>query len=507
MLPQETKLYAALTRLQRIYPSLSAEKQIKAQELICQARELHENEPVRFFEPNTAQQKYIDAVGKPGAYIVIFAAGNGVGKTAATCALISAIIWPGMASADIFGGEIFKKWPYPKDFRIISTPQELQEGGSIQREIKRWFPKDKYDANKNGKPYISQYLANGFTINLMSFDMAPEAFEGSTNGLVVFNEPAPQEIFNACAARMRRGGLLLFPMTPLMDAAWIMDKLVSKADGKEIQLVAGDIEDNCREHSKHGLLKHEDIDKMIRNYDPDEIEARKSGKFMHLSGTIYKTFDRAVHIAKEEIIPPDEGVAHYMVLDPAIGKPLAVLWSYVDHTKTIHIYDEYPSFEFQGAKDSNLTVKDYADEFKRREAGRRIQDRIMDRHFGNVRRTLGGQTLKQEFSMFGVDFTDSYSMDASVEVETGILKVKEYLRYDKDKPLDSLNGPKLIISPTCRNTISSFERWSRDPSKGKPNEDYKDFADCVRYLVMSNPEIEIRRAWNAPKPAYYGVGT
>src|SRR3990167_10028448 len=125
----------------------------------------------------------------------------------------------------------------------------------------------------------------------MSYDMAPEAFEGSTNGLVIFNEPPLKTIFNACAARMRKGGRVLFPGTPLMDAAWIMDDLVSRADGNYIGLVSGDIEDNCRDHSPSGLLRHEDIERMIRNYDPDELEARKSGKFMHLSGRIFKSFD------------------------------------------------------------------------------------------------------------------------------------------------------------------------------------------------------------------------
>ena len=478
----------------------------KATQLVSRVRELREDEAIRFFRPNSAQQKYIEAVGDPLGFIVIFSAGNGVGKTAASVAIIAALIWPELAPRDVFASWVYENWRHPRDFRIISTPQELTEGGSIQREIKRWFPKGQYSANKNGKPYLSQYAANDFTVNLMSYDMSPEAFEGATCGLVVFNEPPPRDIFNACAARMRKGGRLILPMTPLMDAAWIMDTLVARAtqDSKYIQLVGGDIEDNCKEHSG-GLLNHEDIDRMIRNYDPDELDARKSGKFMHLSGTILKTFDRSVHVAKELINPNRDGVSHYVICDPAIGKPCAFIWAFVDATKTIHIYDEYPNFKFQGSKDDNLTVKQYADIIKTKSEGRKISNFILDRHFGNARRTLGGQTLKEEFDNCGVVFEDSYSMAAEVEVETGILKIKEYLRYDKTKTIDSLNTPKLVISPNCTNTILAMERWSRDPKTLRPKDEYKDFADLVRYLVMADPEVEGRVNWSQPKLPAYGV--
>lgn len=472
-----------------------------------------EQEPLRFFQPNPAQRRYIEAVGDPEAFIVIFAAGNGVGKTAATAALIAALIWPELSPHGVFSSWVYSGWRYPRDFRVISTPQEIAEGGSIQREFRRWFPVGQYAAIKNGKPYVSQYLAKDFTVNLMSYDMAPEAFEGATNGLVVFNEPPPKPIFNACAARMRKGGRILFPGTPLMDAAWIMDELVSKADGKYIKLVGGDIEENCREHSPTGLLAHADIERMVRNYDPDELEARRSGKFMHLSGRIFKTFDRAVHVAKEEITPPNGADAsHAMIVDPAIGKPLAVVWRFVDRAGVLHYYDESPESDFEGAKDSNLTVRDYVQMFRALEEGRRIDTRILDRHFGNARRTLGGPTLKQEFAAVGeelgyeMDFQDSYALSPEVEVETGVLKVKDYLRYDKSKPLDALNRPRIIISPKCRNLIAAMERWSRDPKTSKPKQEYKDFCDLVRYDVMSEPGIEKARDWGQQTHAHYGVG-
>ena len=504
MLQTARSLDLALLNLRQRLTLLSPPQRLTALHLINQVRELHDNEPLRFFEPNPAQQRYIDAVGLPEGFIVLFSAGNGVGKTAATVAIMAAIIWPEMAPA-CFSSWIYQNWPYPKHFRIISTPQEISGGGSIQNEIAKWFPRGQYEALKNGKTYNSQYLAKDFTINLMSYDMAPEAFEGATCGLIAFNEPPPKNIFNACGARMRKGGRMLFPGTPLMDAAWIMDDLVSKAQHPYIQLVPGDIEQNCREHSVNGQLAHADIERMIKNYDPDEMEARIHGKFMHLAGRIYKTFDRSVHVTQEVKIP--EVCSFYQAVDPALGKPFSVVYGFAEPGGAVTIFDEWPSFEFEGAKDDGKTVKDYADLFRSIEAQHGIKSitRILDRHFGNKRQVLGKDaiTLRQEFNQNGIEFCDSYTMDE--EVETGIRKVKEYLAYDKTKSLSALNRPKVTIAAKCTNTIASFEKWGRNPDTRKPAEEFKDFSDSTRYLLMSNPHWEQPIVWGPRKQPHYGV--
>ena len=183
-----------------------------------------------------------------------------------------------------------------------------------------------------------------------------------------------------------------------------------------------------------------------------------------------------------------------------------MIWAALSETGILTIYEESPHIQFQGAKDSDMTVAMYAEAFKAQEGHYRPAVRILDRHFGNQRRTMGGLTLKQEFGEVGIDFEDSYSIaDASSEVETGILKVKDLLRYNKAIPLSNLNRPRLQVFKSCTNTIHALERWSRDPKTGKPKEEYKDFADCVRYLAMSGPEIQVDKPWEVT-PAHYRVG-
>lgn len=421
-------------------------------------------------------------------------------------AIVAAVLWPGMAPEPL-RLPLFQNWSYPKRARIYSTPAELEEIGSLQTAIARIFPKGRYSVSKGRYSYPSVIVSDsGWVLDLFSYERDAKEAAGPNIGLQAFNEPMPEPLYKEAVARARAGGIILVGMTSLLDNPWVVDGILGRADGKTIKVRYGDACENCIEHGKNGNLSHARIMQILDQYDPDEREARFTGKPLSLSGRIYKSFDRSVHVAAEEFEPPtNEPISIGMAIDPAIGKPLAIAWWYVDKAGVVHFYDELPEFSFEGAKDSNLTVKDYADSIRAREAGRTIAVRILDRHFGNVRRTLGGMTLRQEFGECGLDFADSYS--TTEEIETGILKVKEYLRYDKSKPIDALNRPKVRISPKCRNIIASFERWGRDPKSAKPMDEYKDFADVVRYALMSNPMVEEQSTWTPSSSAHYGVGT
>src|SRR3990167_2060381 len=470
-------------------------------------------EPLRFFKPNGAQERFLNAVADPKNNIVLFPAGNWTGKTCAAIVAAGVFAWPEMGEDKIFDKPIFKNWKstgYPKRIRIVSTPKELEDIGSIQTEIKRWFPAGRYTPNKKGKQYFSEFATDtGWIIDVMSYEQAPSEFEGTTVGVFLFNEPPPESIFNACMSRRKFGAISMLPMTPLMGSAWIYDRLVSKDGTNGIKVIYGETEEACIEHGNgNGVIPHEAIRHLELSCDPDEKEGRLKGRFMHLAGQIFKTFSRPVHTFKLDTDTTHflGGKETYQIVDPAIGKPLACIWAAVDATGVLQIYDEYPlGVEFHGSKDSNLTVVDYAALFRAKEEGRKIQTRILDRHFGNARRTLGGLTLKQEFGEVGIDFIDSYTLDDKTEVETGILKVKVLLRYNKEKPIDGLNRPRLMVAEHCTNTIHALERWRRDPKTGKPMEECKDFSDCVRYLAMCDPSIEPDRPWEQ-RAAHYGVG-
>lgn len=462
-------------------------------------------ERVRYVALNGGQQRWVDEITRPGAFVVFNGSGNGGGKTFGLVALFVAVMYPDLAPA---WAVPLHPWKYPKRARLVSTPKELEEVGAIQTTLKELMPKGRFEAAKKGKQYPSEFKTDtGWVLDLMSYEQADSEFAGPNIGLLGFNEPPKESIYRECLARLRKGGLCLGAMTSLNENPWVVDGILNKADGDSIRVVYSDVEENCRQHGTNGTLEHEQVEKILAQYDPDEREARKTGKPLAFSGAIFKTFHAKVHVVEKE---PESRDAIYHVVDPAIGKPIASLWAAVSEAGHVHIFDEDPHEQFEGMKDLNLDPRGYVERFRRTEQERqvKVQTRILDRHFGNSRRTLGGLTLRQEFSEAGMDFTNSYTMDPKVEVETGILKVKEFLKYDSSRPMDSLNRPRLTVHPRCRNTIKALSRWSRDPKTRKPKEEFKDFADCVRYLVMSNPEVEILPQWDDADTgqAHYGVG-
>lgn len=417
-------------------------------------------------------------------------------------------MWPSLA-AECFASPTFKDYKFPKRIWIVSNPSELGKTGAIQPAIDELWPKKKFTSEKDGHGYPSLFHTDTeWEVALKSTEQAVKEFRGASVGIIAINEPLPEDIYNECIARTRKGGYVIGAMTSLDDEPWIVDGILEKHDGKDYRIVYGNAEENCKDHTPGGTLSHEHIERILSKYPEDEQEARRTGKPLSLSGRIFKSFDRAIHVAKAEIRPPDD-CAVYQVIDPAGGKPFAIQWAFVDRGGNLTIFDEWPNTPFFGAKDPGLTLKDYAEMFKIKEAGLKVQTRILDRHYGNTHHKPGAMTIKEEFAELGLDFQDSYSVgEDKPEVQTGILKMGDYLSWNKDKPMDSVNHPRLTISPNCKNTIESMAKWTRDPKTLKPKDNhFKDFCDCGRYLVMANPEVEVQRSWSGGTKPYYGVNS
>ena len=446
--------------------------------------------------------------------IVVNAGGNGSGKTYGLIAILGGFVWPSLAPK-IFPAPIFQKFSYPKKIWIISNHGELGTTGAIQSSIEMLWPRNRYSASKDGKQYNSLYRSDtGWDIELKSTEQRITEFRGANVGVIAINEPIPEEIFRESLARLRRGGILIGAMTSLDEEPWVVDGILNKHDGRDYRIIYGSVEDNCRDHSPGGTLSHEQIEKILSKYPVDEQEARRTGKPLSLSGRVFKQFDRGAHVRSEEIIRPPAGTAIYQVIDPAAGKPFAIVYAFVDRGGSLVIFDEWPNFQFFGARDPGLNVEGYAKIFREKEAGFKVQKRIMDRHYGNSRHTPGALTLRQEFAALGFEFSNSYDIgDVDSEVKTGIIKVADFLTYNKSLPIDAANRPRLTISPNCTNTIESLEKWTWDikslsgsRTRAMDNH-YKDFCDCVRYLAMSNPEVEEVRNWESGSQPFFGVNT
>lgn len=453
-----------------------------------------ENERYKFFTPNAKSEEFISLLATSDEYPVIWSAANGVSKTTTVVNILANLAWPGKNKW--FDFERFKNWPFPKRIRYITDPELVKDSGPFRQEILKWFPKTGWTSEKAGKQYYSQYNANGWFIDVLTTDQEVRMFEGGTFGLIIMDEPPPQPIYSACIGRLRLGGMMAVVMTPLTSAAYFFDQVIPNIPK---QIVYADIEDACITHGIRGHLKHEDIERMIKNWPADEVEARARGQAMYLKGLIFKTFYPNVHVLKEDIDPPF-GAPVYQVVDPHSDKPFAVIWAFPDARGDIYIFNEWPNEDFYKMHNCQLTIQDYKRIFLEKEKGLTVHKRIIDRHFADTASAANKRTLRQELQAIGLNYWPSYK--AEEEVNTGIEKVRRHLAYNTKEPLSALNQPKLFISPRCTNTIKSLSRWSFDPETEKPQDDYKDFCDCVRYLVMDNPKIpepmpaqEFKKRW------------
>lgn len=453
---------------------------------------------VKWFTPNGKQEEFINKIGDGDVFIGIFSAANGVGKTALMVNVLANIILGEKTENPWFDKPLFDDFRFPHRGRIASTKKNVEEIGAIQTEIKNWFPEGSYSAKRMGKQYDSEYQMGNWVFDIMTYEQDVKQFESATLGVMIFDEPPPLPILYACIARMRKGGIIMIFMTPLDDGGQILEDMTGKDVveykgeklGKVI-VVYADIEDNCKDHGCRGQLEHTHIIQMTQFYSEEEKEARASGKPSHLVGRIYSGF-----IASDPLVVDDfeinDDYTIVQVIDPHDAIPFAMIWAAIDKTGQVWIFDESPEEDLEKIKSTNNTYLTYSRLIREKEGRIRADHRIIDPFFGNKRFGNSGLTPKQELEDLGFDFING---DTS-GIDLGHNRVREFIKYDRLKPISSLNHPKLHIMKRCRNTWRSMERYKRKiPKSGEQkdaavlDETYKHFCDCIRHLVMKYEDV------------------
>jgi len=454
-------------------------------------RRVSENR-IHWFTPTGTQEQFIQAVGNGEHFICVLSAANAVGKTALLTNILGGFIF-GQSDNPFLNQPLFKNFPYPHRARIVSTPKNLEEIGAIQTEIKKWWPKGKYQAKKNAKRYDSEYVAGDWIVDLMSFEQDVSEFESATCGVIVFDEPPPLNILYASIARMRQGGMILIFMTPLDTGGEILEDLTEKdaieIDGKvvgSVYVLYSEIEDSCITHGVRGFLEHSNIAQMLSFYDDDEKDARAKGKPTHLVGRIYSDFENKDPYVVDDFVIPDDW-ARACIVDPHDGIPFAISWAAIDKAGQVWIYNEFPFEDLEKLHSTNMTIPDYARVIREIEARNKMSLRLIDPYFANKRYSNTGLTVKQELADLGLIFEDG---DTS-GLDTGHKRVREFLRYIKTQPVRGTNHPTLHIFKSCRNHWRSMLRYKRKLCKSgevkdkiQIDETYKHFCDNIRHLIM-----------------------
>lgn len=451
-------------------------------------------EKFKYYEPNGKCEEFIEAVGSGDYFVVLFSAANGVGKTAAGANVIANIVFGN--KNQYFDGEIFKKWPYPNKGRIVTDPKNVE---GIADALHEWLPQGKYTTKKAGKAYESQWVGpDGWKWDVMTYEQDAKEFEGPTLGFIWFDEPPSKEIYKACVSRLRKGGIIFITATMLKGSGWMFDHIVEgKSDDAELQALAqgqrkyieAPVEAACKKHGVRGHLNHEDIQKMIAEYDEDEKQARVYGKFQHLVGLIFKTFSRLIHVVEPFTID-QRNFCVYEFLDPHPRNPDAALWIAVDRKLRKFIVDELWIKCLNGAEELATNIKAHAAPF-------RIVQRMVDPS-AFIEDQHTGRSLASRLSDFDLDY-----LEASKTRTASDKRIQEALHYVQLPTGEFIQEPQIFIFNTCKRTIFEFEhyRWDEWSGKTGENRDAKEKpVDRDDHMIENLGRCLIQEPGFVPKP-------
>lgn len=404
-----------------------------------------------------------------------------------------------------------------------SVPQK------IEPTLKRLIPKMCKPYFKPGPTgvcirVVLKYNTNGkkcdSVIHIRSYDQRPDTFEGVDFEWIHWDEPPPEEIFKAAErGKVSTNAPSWFTMTPLKEP-YIYDQFSLKAGiDPEIWKIRGEIWENCRnwchkckidisENDEERILRNcpkcgralgfipkLGITEYLKNLDSDEKEAREKGIWKHLSGLVYKELDRDIHIYNDFNIPKNwmfiEGV------DPHDARPVHWVFGAVS-PEEIEIFGRQRNRIY--FFDSLLISGDLTEIVRQVKAKRAFHGYkeprkvILDAKFG-VKTQIEHKSWESELISHGIKYIE-LSHSNPGDVGLGHKIVKEYLKMHysislgKEKPgmlfaKDGCGGDKGVIQ-------SMFNyQWKAKSAKDIPEEKFKDFADCVRYVAMEEPWYQV----------------
>ena len=492
---------------------------------------------IGFLQMNRAQEPFIRVKNIRGRTprTRLFESGNQVGKTTI-----------GVAE-DIAHALGFRPWLLraDPDFKIpIQVPNSgivgCEVAGQtlamrIEPEFMNLIPKGMIaDIGRYSDGSIKNLtLDNRSTINFRSYVQGAETWEGVISHWVHFDEPPPKEILTAATrGLMSTNGTAIYTMTPLKEA-YIYDLLSLHAfnnggDDQEIAVFRGSTWDNCQDWCKPcdcyipendperlepgqvrpvnncpkcgavmGFLPRAGIQNFLKNItDPDEREAREEGKWKHLSGLVYKELDREKHIYDDFEIPKDW--MRVESVDPADSKPTRWLFGAVSPEDISVNGKKANRIYWCGYLLASGTINGIAKQVKVKRAELGYKEPamvVLDAKFGAKTINSGDETTSWEEKLDDAGIKHIILSHSSPgDVSLGHKMVKEYLKPH----YSALRGgefPGMLFSREgCKGNkgpIQCMFNYQWDTKKEeKPEEQYKDFPDCVRYIALEQPQYK-----------------
>lgn len=512
---------------------------------------LQESVPTLFCGLNTCQRRIISNSYTPQSsgtipHVSFNTPANGVGKT--HLMVMDMVGW-------MKGSEFLNRDAWPKvaleyydslkilrnrgllTTRLVCDSVDMMANGSVYMLIKELIPDAVFGNMDNQKCYKQITIPHPSipnvvnVIDVKTFNQEVRKHSGANCLRIWVNEPMPQEIWGETVARTRskkgqvRGTVAVFA-TVLNQAPYVSDLLENprcvhttgacweNCAGEEVtDEMAMEVLKHCNVQLEknpdgpgyitYGVLSKESIEDIIASWaaSPEELEARKFGKFMHLEGRVFKTLNSDVHLKKAsycENIPKNLPV--FQVVDPHGRHPDFSAWFLLTPNERLIAIAEYPSFQthgvfFEQIKGIRPTIEQTCDSWRHIEAELGISGQIAAR-IGDPNRFLDphasdNNTLLYHYGLHGFHF----DVDVNDSVDIGHRFMQKYIAYNplirETNPNDPLAIPMLLISEECQNIWRSLSRFSykeKRDATAAPSEQFEEKfgcpVACVRYMVM-----------------------
>jgi len=374
-----------------------------------------------------------------------------------------------------------QRYAYPVKGRIVATDYQKGVGEVIIPFLEDWLDSSlvakKIRQPATGIP-TKWIMKNGSVFDILTYEQGVESFEGWKGHIAWFDEPPPRDKYIATLRGLvdykGRAWLTLTPLTQ----PWIYDEIYAAADNKRITVVTTDIRDNPH-------LSEDAIREFELNLTEEEKEARLHGRFLHLTGLVYKEFNPNIHIIEPPKIKPTW--SRFMAIDPHERMPTAVLWLAVDNNDNHYIYDEL------WLKD--MDIEQIAHAINVQEGEQKARVRLIDPHNDKDPGTFASMNIRKELMKYGI-----YCERANSDPQLGKSRIRAALKPRYSNLLKT-EVPQLRVSRECSQTIYEFQHYIWDNFR-RNKEEYElkeqvkkksdHFMDCLRYIYNWGPRYIVQ---------------
>lgn len=233
--------------------------------------------------------------------------------------------------------------------------------------------------------------------------------------------------------------------------------------------------------------------RMLQNGSLSEADfgEQYEGRFTSNTGLVYKNFNHQVHVI--DPIPEEEMKEWpcFRTVDVGMDAPTVCLVARVDSVGAIVITDEY--------YESGADVAEHSKNIIEMTGDRDVRYTMID-PAASQRTAANSRSALMQYIEHGIP-----CIPADNSVDAGIMRVSDYLKYDRDDDNKITMPPKLFITRDCPNLIEEFGKyvWARRKDGTKTNKPVKrndHGLDSLRYLCMSRPYYGYRAESNPTHP-------